>query len=72
MMGACADLMVQPYGAVVAGCVAGCVSTFGYQIIQVPFIRTESRVQENIIINRDMGLLTSCISVSDGSLIDPR
>ena len=36
-MGACADLMVQPYGAFAAGCVAGCVSTFGYQIIQVNF-----------------------------------
>jgi len=37
MMGACADLMVQPYGAFTAGCVAGCVSTFGYHIIQVNF-----------------------------------
>ena len=35
IVGASADLMMQPYGAFLAGCVAGCVSTFGYQVIQV-------------------------------------
>ena len=35
IVGATADLMLQPYGAFCAGCVAGCISTFGYQVIQV-------------------------------------
>ena len=34
IVGASADLMLQPYGAFLAGCVAGLVSTFGYQVIQ--------------------------------------
>ena len=32
IVGACADLMLQPYGAFLAGSVAGLVSTFGYQV----------------------------------------
>ena len=31
-MGATADLMLQPYGAFLAGCIAGLVATFGYQV----------------------------------------
>ena len=34
IVGATADLMLQPYGAFLAGSVAGLVSTFGYQVIQ--------------------------------------
>ena len=34
IVGATADLMLQPYGAFLAGCFAGLVSTFGYQVIQ--------------------------------------
>ena len=33
IVGATADLMLQPYGAFLAGCVAGLVATFGYQVI---------------------------------------
>ena len=32
IVGATADLMLQPYGAFAAGCVGGLVSTFGYQV----------------------------------------
>ena len=39
IVGASADLMLQPYGALCAGCVAGSISTFGYQVIQVKKIR---------------------------------
>ncbi len=35
VVGAVADLLVQPYGAVVAGSVAGAVATSGYQVLQV-------------------------------------
>jgi hypothetical protein len=34
IVGASADLMLQPYGALLAGCFAGTVSTLGYQVIQ--------------------------------------
>ena len=33
MVGATADMMLQPYGAVMAGTVAGIVSTVGYKTI---------------------------------------
>ena len=34
-VGAIADLMLQPYGAFVAGTICGVVSTLGYRIFQV-------------------------------------
>ena len=34
-VGAVADLAIQPYGALLAGALAGIISTAGYQIIQV-------------------------------------
>ena len=36
-VGAVADLAIQPYGALLAGALAGIISTAGYQIIQVSF-----------------------------------
>ena len=38
IVGATSDLMLQPVGAFVAGCLSGIVSTCGYQIVQVPTI----------------------------------
>ena len=35
--GAIADLMLQPYGSVIIGSVAGILSTVGYQVIQVRY-----------------------------------
>ena len=35
IVGATADLMLQPYGAFTAGCVAGLVATFGYQVTTI-------------------------------------
>ena len=32
IVGATADLMLQPYGAFIAGSAAGLVATFGYQV----------------------------------------
>ena len=34
-VGAIADLMIQPYGAFMAGTLCGSVSTLGYRILQV-------------------------------------
>ena len=34
-VGAVANLMIQPYGALIAGCLAGVISTIGYRKIQV-------------------------------------
>ena len=34
-VGAIADLMLQPYGALLIGSFAGMISTVGYQIVQV-------------------------------------
>ena len=34
IVGASADLMLQPFGALLAGCLAGTVSTLGYQVVQ--------------------------------------
>ena len=34
IVGASADLMLQPYTALLAGCLAGTVSTLGYQVLQ--------------------------------------
>ena len=34
-VGALADLMIQPYGAFVAGSLCGVVSTLGYKLLQV-------------------------------------
>ena len=33
MVGATADMVLQPYGACVAGSIAGIVSTVGYKVI---------------------------------------
>ena len=38
-VGAVADLMIQPYGAMIAGSLAGMISTFGYQVVQVTELR---------------------------------
>lgn len=35
IVGAVSDLVLQPYGAIIAGSIAGAVATFGYQILQV-------------------------------------
>ena len=35
IVGSVANLLLQPYGAIVAGSVAGIISTFGYQYLQV-------------------------------------
>ena len=35
MVGAVSDLVLQPYGAIIAGSIAGIVATFGYQVLQV-------------------------------------
>ena len=34
-VGAVADLMIQPYGAFIAGTVCGIISTLGYRLLQV-------------------------------------
>ena len=34
-MGASADLIVQPFGALLIGCIAAAVSVFGYAFVQV-------------------------------------
>ena len=34
-VGAIADLMIQPYGAFIAGSLCGVVSTLGYKVVQV-------------------------------------
>ena len=34
VVGAVCNLLLQPYGAVLAGSVVGIVSTFGYQVVQ--------------------------------------
>ena len=34
-VGAVADLMIQPYGALLAGAITGAISTAGYQVVQV-------------------------------------
>ena len=38
IVGATADLMLQPYGAFLAGCVAGLVATFGYQVLVAYYV----------------------------------
>lgn len=36
-MGTAANLMIQPWGAILIGVVAGVLSTFGYKVIQVNY-----------------------------------
>ena len=48
-IGACADLVVQPYGCLIVGAFAGVVSTLGYDYITVSnFIKTYSSVDWNL------------------------
>ena len=44
IVGATADLMLQPYGAFLAGCVGGLVATFGYQVCDMLSPLTASRI----------------------------
>ena len=39
-VGAVADLMIQPYGALLAGVVTGAISTCGYQFVQVYYTKS--------------------------------
>jgi hypothetical protein len=53
-VGAVANLMIEPYGALLAGAVAGIISTFGYQVIQVLQDRIGHKVFQVIKILRIM------------------
>ena len=55
MVGATADLMLQPYGAFLAGSLAGLVSTFGYQVIQ-PALQDSINFHDSCGVNNLHGL----------------
>ena len=45
-VGAVADLIIQPYGALLTGCFAGIISAIGYQYLQASY--NKSRLILNI------------------------
>ena len=51
-IGACADLMIQPHFAFMAGSVCGVVSTLGYKVLQVYILRYDISMTWNISMSR--------------------
>ncbi|CAI9737590.1 ammonium transporter Rh type A-like [Octopus vulgaris] len=54
-VGTSADLMIQPYGAIIIGSVAGLVSTFGYKYI-TPFLSSKLKTHDTCGVNNLHGM----------------
>lgn len=54
-VGTCADLMIQPYGALIIGAIAGIVSTFGYVFV-TPFLSSTLKTHDTCGVNNLHGM----------------
>uniref|UniRef100_A0A0B7A560 Ammonium transporter AmtB-like domain-containing protein n=1 Tax=Arion vulgaris TaxID=1028688 RepID=A0A0B7A560_9EUPU len=54
-VGTSADLMIQPYGAIIIGSLAGFVSVIGYKYI-TPFLRTKLKIHDTCGVNNLHGM----------------
>jgi len=65
-IGACADLVIQPYGALIVGFIAGCISVYGYDKI-TPWLAEKMKIHDTCGVHNlhgmpaVMGALLSCI-----------
>ena len=55
IVGACADMMLTPVGAIVAGSLAGCVATLGFVYIQ-PFLAEKLKITDTCGVNNLHGM----------------
>jgi len=74
-IGACADLMVQPHGALIVGAIAGVISTLGFSYV-TPWIQDKLKVHDTCGVHNlhgmpaVIGLVLSCIMASIATFED--